>query len=193
MAEARARWHDDLNDVPVDKLVFIDESGASTSLQRLRGRAPRGERCVAGGPAGHWKIATMIGAVRVDGPLCCATLEGATDAAAFVTFVREGLCPLLRPGDVVVMDNLSAHKSPGVRKAVEARGAHLKYLPPYSPDYNPIENLWSKVKEALRSAAARTLDTLGDAVTRAFATVTATDCHGFFTHGGYATVNLKAL
>jgi transposase len=187
VAAARACWHDDLASVPADKLVFIDESGASTSLQRLRGRSPRGERCVASGPAGHWKIGTMIGAVRVDGPLTCATLDGATDAAAFLAWVRQALCPLLRPGDVVVMDNLSAHKTPGVREAIEAEHAHLKYLPPYSPDFNPIENMWAKVKEALRSAAARTLDTLGQAVTHALGAVTGQDCRGFFTHAGYAT------
>jgi transposase len=184
--QRREAWHGDLADVPTSQLIFIDESGASTSMQRTRGRAPRGERCVASGPAGHWQISTMIGAVRLDGPLCCATLEGAVNADAFLLWIRESLCPALRPGDVVVMDNLSSHKAPGVRTAIEGVGARLLYLPPYSPDFNPIENMWSKVKQSLRSAAARTRDALGAAVTAALATVTAADCQGFFTHCGYA-------
>jgi transposase len=173
--------------VPVDKLIFIDESGASTGLQRLRGRCPRGERCIASGPAGHWKITTLIGAVRVDGPLACATLDGPLDTAAFVAWINHDLCPQLRAGDVVVVDNLSAHKSPAIGQAIQAAGAMLIYLPPYSPDFNPIENLWSKVKEALRSAAARTAEALGYAVAAAIASVTASDCRGFFAHAGYAT------
>lgn len=171
----------------MDKLIFIDESGASTSLQRLRGRSPRGQRCVASGPAGHWKITTLIGAVRIDGPLACATLEGPVDTAAFAAWIDHDLCPQLRSGDVVVMDNLSAHKSSAICTAIAAAGATLIYLPPYSPDFNPIENLWSKVKEALRSAAARTAEGLGRAVADAIASVTAADCRGFFGHAGYTT------
>lgn len=172
--------------MPVDKLVFIDESGASTDLQRLRGRSPRGRRCVASGPAGHWKTTTMIGAMRVDGPLACATLDGAVDTDSFTCWVKIDLCPQLQAGDVVVMDNLPAHKSPSIAKAIEAVGARLIYLPPYSPDFNPIENLWSKVKEALRAAAARTVTALGQAVADAIASVTAGDCRGFFENAGYA-------
>lgn len=187
MTESREHWYDaDLAGVAVDKLVFIDESAARTDMQRLRGRAPRGRRCVAAGPAGHWKVATMIGAVRLDGPLSCATLDGAVDAATFLVWVTAALCPLLRVGDVVVMDNLSAHKHPAVRAAIESVGARLIYLPPYSPDFNPIENLWSKVKEALRAAAARTTDALGDAITAALGRVTPDDCRGFFSNCGYA-------
>lgn len=172
--------------MPVDKLVFIDESGASTDLQRLRGRSPRGQRCVASGPAGHWKTTTMIGAMRVQGPLACATLDGAVDTDSFTTWINHDLCPQLRAGDVVVMDNLPAHKSAAIGKAIAAAGARLIYLPPYSPDFNPIENLWSKVKEALRAAAARTAEVLGQAVATAVASVTAADCRGFFAHAGYA-------
>jgi transposase len=142
---------------------------------------------VSAGPAGHWKVATLIGAVRVDGPLACATLDGAVDGASFMAWINEDLCPQLRRGDVVVMDNLSSHKSPDVARAIEAAGARLMYLPPYSPDLNPIEPMWSKVKEALRAAAARTLDALGEAIGRAIASVTADDCLGFFTNAGYAT------
>jgi transposase len=169
----------------VDKLVFIDESGANTDLQRLRGRSPRGRRCVASGPAGHWKTTTMIGAVRVDGPLACATLDGAVDTDSFTCWVKIDLCPQLQAGDVVVMDNLPAHKNPRVAEAIQAAGARLVYLPPYSPDFNPIEPMWSKVKASLRAAAARTFDTLGTAIDAALASVTVQDCHGFFNHCGY--------
>jgi transposase len=172
--------------VAVENLIFIDESGATTTMQRLRGRSPRGERCRASGPAGHWKICTMIGAVRVDGPLICSTLDGPVDQTSFLAWVQDDLCPVLRPGDVVCMDNLSAHKSPKVREAIESTGARLEYLPPYSPDFNPIENMWSKVKEALRSAAERTMEAVGQAVTRALATVSEADCRGFFANCGYA-------
>ena len=187
MKAQREHWHGELADVPIDKLVFIDESAATTSLQRLRGRSPRGERCIASGPAGHWTVATMIGAMRLDGPLSCETLDGAVDTAAFLAWVSEALCPLLRIGDVVIMDNLPAHKHPAIRAAIESVGAGLRYLPPYSPDFNPIENMWSKVKEALRSAAARTMDKLGQAINAALNRVTPNDCRGFFSNCGYAT------
>lgn len=130
-------------------------------------------------------MCTMIGAVRLDGPLQCSTLDGPVDQESFAVWVRECLCPTLRPGDVVCMDNLSAHKSPKVRQAIEAATCRLQYLPPYSPDYNPIENLWSKVKEALRAAAERTMEALGHAVAAAMTSVTAADCEGFFEHAGY--------
>jgi transposase len=187
VAEARAAWHEiALADVAIDKLVFIDESGSTTAMQRLRGRSPRGERCVASGPGGHWKICTMIGAVRLDGPLVCSTLDGSVDQVSFTFWVKEDLCPALRPGDVVCMDNLSSHLVPAVREAIELAGARLIYLPPYSPDFNPIENLWSKVKEALRAAAQRTFAALGEAVASAYATVTSQDCRGYFENCGYA-------
>jgi transposase len=172
--------------VPADKLVFIDESGATTAMQRLRGRSPRGERCRMSGPAGHWKICTMIGAVRWDGPLICTTLDGAVDQPSFALWVKEHLCPVLRSGDVVCMDNLSSHLSPAIRNAIESAGARLIYLPSYSPDFNPIEKMWSKVKEALRAAAQRTVQAVGEAVTRALAAVTAQDCRGYFASCGYA-------
>jgi transposase len=184
--ERRDRWHDDLADIPVANLVFIDESAATTDMQRRRGRSPRGQRCVASGPAGHWKVATLVGAVRADGPVACSTLDGPVDTAVFVAWLREDLAPRLKPGDVVVMDNLSAHKSPEVAEVLKEVGVPTLYLPPYSPDFNPIEPMWSKVKEALRSAAARTLETLGAAVAVAIAAVTPADCRGFFKNSGYA-------
>lgn len=178
-----------MKDVDPDRLVFLDESGAQTSMTRTRGRAPRGQRVVAKVPGGHWKVVTMIGAVRTSGPFAAASLVGATDSDVFRTYVREILAPQLRPGDVVVMDNLTPHKAPGVREAIEAAGAELRYLPPYSPDFNPIENLWSKVKGKLRSLAARSVDALHDAIGIALATVTPNDCVGFFRHCGYAATS----
>jgi transposase len=169
--------------------VFLDESGAQTSMTRTRGRAPRGQRVVAKVPAGHWRVVTVIGAVRTSGPFAAATVVGATDSDVFRTYVREVLAPELRRGDVVVMDNLSPHKAPGVREAIESAGATLRYLPPYSPDFNPIENLWSKVKGVLRSLAARSVDALHDAVAAALTTVTPADCVGFFQHCGYAATS----
>jgi transposase len=183
-------WHEELKDVDPARLVFLDESGTQTSMTRTRGRAPRGRRVVAKVPGGHWKIVTMISAVRTSGPFAAASIVGATDGDVFRTYVREVLAPQLRAGDVVVMDNLSPHKASGVREAIECVGATLRYLPPYSPDFNPIENLWSKVKGVLRSLAARGVDTLHDAIGAALSTVTPADCTGYFRHCGYpATSN----
>jgi transposase len=130
----------------------------------------------------------MLSAIRLDGPCAAVTVDGAVDAEIFGIYIRDILAPQLRPGDVLVLDNLPAHKSPSVREAVEAVVARLFYLPPYSPDYNPIENMWSKVKSYLRSAAARTVEALGQAIDAALATVTPDDCRGFFRHCGYHAI-----
>lgn len=165
--------------------MFVDESGARTNMTRLYGWGEVGRRVVDPVPHGHWKACTMLAAVRLTGPLAAVTIDAAVNACAFVLWTREVLAPCLRPGDVVVMDNLSAHKAAGVAEAIDAAGATLLYLPPYSPDFNPIENLWSKVKTHLRSAATRTLESLGDAIDRALESVTPQDCRGFFANGGY--------
>jgi len=171
--------------VKPEQLVFIDESGARTSMTRTRGRAMRGQRVVEKVPHGHWKTTTMISAIRTSGPCAAATISGATDSEIFRTYVQDVLVPELRVGDVVVMDNLQPHKASGVQEMIESAGARLLYLPPYSPDYNPIENMWSKVKQHLRSAAARTFEALLDAITAALASITVDDCQGFFRHCGY--------
>src|SRR5438128_1678124 len=145
------------------KLVFVDESGATTSLTRTRGRSARGVRVQGLVPGGHWKVTTMIGAVRIDGVATVGSVEAATDGPTFLAFVRDALVPALRGGDVVVMDNLGAHKVNGVRQAIERAGARLLYLPPYSPDLSPIEPCWSKVKAWLRGVGARTAGALGEA------------------------------
>jgi transposase len=182
---AREAWPALLAGVEPGRLVFIDESGAKTNMTRPVGRAPRGERVVGRVPHGHWKTTTMISAVRLDGPRACATLDGPVDADTFLAYVALVLVPALRAGDVVVLDNLAAHKAAGVAEAINAAGATVLYLPPYSPDLNPIENMWSKVKSHLRSAAARTLDALGEAIDAALAAVTPDDCRGFFRNCGY--------
>lgn len=187
MKERRDDWHDQLAGIDPRRLVFLDESGAKTDMARLRGRCDKGERLRTYSPAGHWTITTMIGAVRLSGPFAAAVINGATDSDVFRAYVTQVLTPQLNRGDVVVMDNLQPHHAAGVREAIEAVGATLLYLPPYSPDFNPIENLWSKVKQFLRSAAARTFDLLCEAIDAALASVTADDCRGFFSHCGYAT------
>lgn len=171
--------------MPVERLVFIDESGAKTNMTRTRGRAPRGVRVVDKVPHGHWQVTTMISAIRTSGPCAAAVVSGATDSDVFLAYVRHVLVPELDRGDVVILDNLQPHKAAGVREMIEAAGATLLYLPPYSPDFNPIENMWSKVKQYLRSAAARTFDELQEAVTAALHTITPRDCLGFFRHCGY--------
>lgn len=186
MAEQRAAWHPQVSQFDPEKFIFIDESGARTNMTRERARGPRGERVVADTPHGHWKTTTMISGVRLDGACASMVLDGATDADAFRAYVRHVLVPQLRPGDIVVMDNLQPHKAAGVRGMIEAAGATLLYLPPYSPDFNPIENMWSKVKQFLKSAAARTFDALCDAIAQALRQVTRSDCIGFFKHCGYA-------
>ena len=185
MLEQREHWHERLKDVPLEKLVVIDESAASTKLTRLRGRCRQGERLVAAVPHGHWKVLTMIAAMTVRGVLTAVTVDAATDGEIFLGFVVDALVPSLKAGDVVVMDNLQAHKVSGVREAIESAGAKLLYLPPYSPDFSPIEPMWSKVKQALRTLAARTVDVLQQAVSTALQSITAGDCEGFFRHCGY--------
>jgi transposase len=165
--------------------VFIDECGTSTKMARLYGRAARGERCRAPIPHGHWKTTTFVGALRLSGVTAPMTLDGAMTGAAFLAYVEQVLVPTLRPGDVVVMDNLPAHKPPAIRQAIERAGAELRFLPPYSPDFNPIEMAFSKIKALLKKAAARTVIDLWDAIRDAIDAVTPADCTGFFTAAGY--------
>jgi len=185
VAAERIAWFEGQPDLDPERLVFIDESGTSTKMARRYGRAPRGERCRAAVPHGHWKTTTFVGALRLEGMTAPMTLDGAMNGAAFLAYVEQALVPTLRPGDVVVMDNLPAHKSPTVRAAIERAGAELRLLPPYSPDFNPIELAFSKIKTLLRSAAARTLPDLWDAIRDAIDAVTPSDCRSYFTAAGY--------
>lgn len=169
----------------IRRLLFLDETGANTSMLRTHGRSAQGERCVGSAPGGHWKTVTGVAAIRLNGLTAAASMAHAMDGDSFVLYVTEALVPALRHGDVVVMDNLPAHKLAKVRELVEATGAKLRYLPPYSPDLNPIEMIWSKVKRLLRSTAARTIDTLHDAFGAAFDAVTTSDIENCFRHCGY--------
>ena len=168
-----------------ERLVFIDETGASTKMARLRGRAPRGKRCRAPVPHGHWKTTTFVGALRLDGMTAPLVLDGAMGGPAFMAYVEQVLVPTLAPGDIVVMDNLPAHKLAGVRTAIEAVGAKLLYLPPYSPDFNPIEMAFAKLKSYLKKAAARTKQDLWDAIGRGIDAFTPAECVNYFAAAGY--------
>ena len=185
MKAAREAFAETLASIEPQRLVFLDESGAKTNMTPLRGRSLRGERVVDHAPHGHWCTTTMIGAVRWRGVCAGLVVDAPTDAVVFETFIEQLLVATLCPGDVVVMDNLAAHKGAAVREAIEAVGAAVLFLPPYSPDFNPIESMWSKVKQFLRHAAARTFDTLVAAIGDVLRSVTLDDCHGFFAGCGY--------
>ncbi len=175
-----------LKDVALKDVVVLDESYATTTFTRLRGRCPVNQRLKQRVPAGHWKRLTVLAAITVTGVLAAATIDAATDTQVFSSFVRDCLVPALRPGMVVVMDNLSSHKVAAVREAIQAADCHLVYLPPYSPDLSPIENIWSKTKSVLRMLEARSLEDLEVAVTLALQEVTASDCRNCFDNCGYS-------
>jgi transposase len=186
----REQWLEKLTtlcDGDFTRVSFLDESGALTNLVRSYGRSDCGTRCVGSAPQGHWKVVTAVAAIRLSGLNAAATMACPMDGEMFSAYVQHVLVPTLQQGDVVVMDNLSAHKRPEVRLMIETAGAHVLYLPPYSPDLNPIEMIWSKIKQLLRSLAARTIDALHDAFGQAFASVTLSDIAGCFRHCGYAT------
>lgn len=157
-------------------------------MTRLRGRSPKGERLVCHAPHGHWRTTTMISSVRLDGTTACMTIEGATNTEVFYAYVREVLAPSLRRGDIVVMDNLGAHKNERTLALIEAVGAEVRFLPAYSPDLNPIELMWSKVKARLRKAQARNHPDLLAAIASALAAVTPQDALGWFAHCGYSFI-----
>lgn len=154
-------------------------------MARLRGRAPRGERCRAGVPHGHWKTTTFAGALRLDGMTAPFVYDGAMNGTVFLAYVEQVLVPTLKPGDIVVMDNLPAHKPAGVREAIERVGATLSFLPPYSPDMNPIENAFAKLKAVLRARAERSIGALWDAVGAIVDLLSPTECANFFRAAGY--------
>jgi transposase len=168
--------------------VFVDEFGANTKMQRTHGRAAPGQRVVARVPHGHYKTISTIAALSTDGTVASAGFDGGTTAVRFADFVREKLVPALRAGQVVVLDNLSAHNDRRVDELVGAAGCAVLRLPPYSPDFNPIENAISKVKALLRTLARRTVPELLEAIPLALATVSAADASGYFGHCGYATM-----
>jgi transposase len=163
-------------------LIFLDESGVTTSMTRLYGRASGGRRIYESTPGGHWKILTILSAMSLRGMVATMTIEAATDTEIFLAYVEQVLCPALRRGDVVVMDNLSSHKVKGVRELIGKAGAELLYLPPYSPDLNPIEKAWAKLKQLLRRAKARTRQALEAAIDDALKLITHQDAKAWFRH-----------
>ena len=189
MQEARAGWFEQFAQVTVDQLVFLDEFGATTHMTRPRARGPRGRRVVCKTPHGHWKIFSTIAALHQGGILACGSFDGATDTEMFVAFVREGLVPVLRAGQIVVLDNLRPHHSPQVDELIEAAGCRVLRLPPYSPDYNPIEMAISKIKSLLKKLGRRTVEGLLEAIGQAVASITAEDALHYILHCGYAATD----
>jgi transposase len=186
VAERRVLWRFWQAHLHPEQVVFIDETGAHTKLARLYGRALRGQRLVAKIPHGHWKTTTFVGALRVGGITAPLVVDGPMNGTVFRAYVEQQLIAALRPGDTVIMDNLAAHKVAGVREAIEAAGARLVYLPPYSPDLNPIELAFAKLKALLRSAAARTVDQLEETIVRCLDKFTTNECSHYFRHCGYS-------
>jgi transposase len=165
--------------------VFVDESGVTTEMTRRYGWAPPPERVSEAVPAGHWRTLTVLAALTLEGMLASMSIESPTDGDVFVAFVEQVLGPRLQPGHIVILDNLGAHKVEGVRRLIESRGAQLLYLPPYSPDFNPIEQAWSKLKQLLRGVKARGLDQLEPAIAQTIAAITPQNAQAFFRHCGY--------
>jgi transposase len=185
IAKARDEWLASQPALNPENLVFIDETGAKTNMLRLYGRAPRGQRLVAPVPHGHWMTTTFVAAWRHDEITAPCVFDGPMDGASFLTYVEHFLAPTLRNGDVVVMDNLASHKVAGVKEAIARASATLHYLPAYSPDFNPIEQAFAKLKAALRKAAARTFDALIEAIAQALADFTPKECANYLANSGY--------
>jgi transposase len=187
VAAARAAWAKQQRQLDPIKLVFLDETWATTNMARRFGRSPRGERVTGAVPYGHWKTSTFVAALRHDGLTAPLVLDGAMNGEAFLAYVQQCLAPTLSRGDVVIMDNLPAHKVAGVREAIEQTGAQLLYLPPYSPDLNPIEQVFAKLKAMLRTAACRTIDALWDMIGSLLKRFPADECANYLAHCGYKT------
>ena len=185
----RAAWRETVAGLPATKLVFLDETSANIRLTRTHARAPRGVRAVGRVPRNHGRPTTLVAALTPRGLRAPLTQLGALNAATFAAYVRAVLCPRLRPGQVVVMDNLSAHKGSKIRELIEGRGCELLFLPPYSPDLNPIEEAFSKVKGLLRRVEARSREALIEAMGRSLEAMTVRDALGFFEHCGYCVLD----
>lgn len=186
VAQARTRWRIDQKSLDPAKLVFIDETGTSTKMARLRGRAKRGRRVIGRIPWGHWKTVTFVAALRHDGVTAPFVIDRPMNGAIYIAYLRQCLVPTLQPGDIVNMDNLPAHKVEQVRQIIEAAGAQLRYLPAYSPDLNPIEQAFAKLKSHLRKAKERTVPALYDRIGTTLELFTPQECRNYFTNSGYA-------
>ena len=186
IAEARRAWRELQPKLNPEKLVFLDETWTTTNMARLRGRSRRGKRLLAAVPHGHWHTSTFLAGLRIDRMVAPLVLDGAINGDAFLAYVQQFLAPSLTVGDIVIADNLASHKVAGIREAIEARGASLWFLPPYSPDLNPIEQAFAKLKQFVRSAAPRTRETLWNTLGFGVARFSANECRNFFQHAGYA-------
>ncbi len=185
VARKRHHWRNWQHWLRPERLVFIDETGAKTNMARRRGRSLKGQRLQATAPWGHWKTTTFVAGLRTTGLTAPMVLDGAMNGAAFKAYAEQVLAPSLNPGDIVIMDNLSSHKVAGVREAIKAAKAYLLYLPPYSPDLNPIELAFSKLKAMLRKAAARSIEELWRVIAELIELFPAEQCRNFFRHAGY--------
>jgi transposase len=185
VAEARTEWRREQSNLTTGRLIFLDETSIKTNMVRQYGRSPRGERLVASVPHGHHKTSTFIGCLHECGMVAPYVVDGAVNGTLFVAYVEQQLATALRADDIVIMDNLAVHKIAGVRMAIEAAGAKLLYLPPYSPDLNPIEMVFAKLKSQLRAAAIRTVDALWNAVGELATALTPAECANFIRHCGY--------
>jgi transposase len=181
----REEWREFQKTVPTERLIFLDETGVKTNMTRLYGRSPKGTRCYDSAPTARWKSITVLSAIRHDGSTASIMFDGAVDRRMFDSYVENLLAPILKPGDILVLDNLGAHKSQVSQKLVESMSADYKFLPAYSPDLNPIEKMWSKLKQVLRGLKARTPSELYAAVGKALDMVTADDAQGWFRSCGY--------
>ena len=187
MARARASWRAAQPALDPQKLVFIDETGTATDMAPLRGRCRRGERLIGRVPHGHWKTTTFVAGLRREEITAPFVVDRPMNGVIFKAYVKQVLAPTLTPGDVVIMDNLASHKVDGIRQAIEGAGAALVYLPPYSPDLNPIEQAFAKLKTLLRRAAPRSIETLWAKIGELLAAFTPQDCRNFFANAGYAS------
>lgn len=184
---ARRKWRRTQPTLDPSHLVFLDETGATTSMARIRGRSPRGTRCLAAVPAGHWQTTTFLAALRAGALTAPMVIDGPMNGALFLAYVRTFLCPTLRPGDLVIADNLSSHKVAGVADAIEAVGARLCFLPPYSPDLNPIEKVFAKLKALLRKAAVRDVEALWLKLGELLDAFSPEECRHYFASCGYVS------
>jgi transposase len=185
VAARRSQWRAEQPRRDAGKLIFIDETWAKTNMTRLRGRAPIGERLIAKVPHGHWKTTTLIAALDRGGIRCSTVVDGAVNADVFEAFIEQVLLPTLKPGDIVVMDNLSSHKRARTRELIRSCGADVLYLPPYSPDLNPIENVFAKIKQCLRGLACRTREALWETMQSVLDRISTSDAVNCFRHCGY--------
>lgn len=185
--QRREQFWKEIQQIAPEQLIFLDESGVTTEMTRRYGRAEGGQRVREATPASHWKTLTILGALSCSGLVATMTVETPTDRDVFLAYLEQVLCPQLQPGQVIVMDNLSTHKVAGVSELLAIRGARLLYLPPYSPDLNPIEKCWSKLKQILRSLQARSLEALEHAITQAIRTISSDNAQAWFRYAGYST------